>query len=103
MENQKPQLKFDIEIINKVDYNDLDTFVQNVLGFKDYEFACVQESGNDSSNEFNLDGKMREYDLKIIEEWKAGKTPNYSNRQVLNYLVSEGYLKPGNYLINVSW
>lgn len=99
----KPILNCSIETIISVDYNDLDDFVHEVLGFKKYEFVAVQECGNDSSHNFTINGNLSKYDLEQIDKWKAGNFVHYSNHTILSYLCKEKYINPGKYLIFVYW
>ncbi len=89
----------------EVDYTEVERFTMEKYPFiKDYEFACVQESGNDTSYTFNVNGKLDKWDLEDWDKIKSsGTVHNYRNRLVLNKLCADGHIEPGEYLIKVSW
>ncbi len=97
-----PVLKCETVVLRKVDYNDMDRFIREATG-KNAEIVAMQEWGNNESHEFDLDGKVDEYDMKKVQAFLAGKNPSYCLRAILNYLVREEFLLPGTYLIEVSW
>lgn len=85
------------------DYQEIDELVHKHYNNKSYKFAVIQESGNDSTHKFNIDGKIDKNDLEDANEIRNGKIPLYSNWLVLNCLCADGYLEKGKYLITVSW
>lgn len=64
-----------------------------------YEFVAIQECENDSMHEFNIDGKLSNYDQK---KWDKREF-NYNNSLIINKLCSDGYIMSGCYLVEVSW
>lgn len=96
-------LKIKTETTHFVDYNDLDNFIRKELGWKKYEFTCIEECDNDSSHSFDIDGKLDSHALETIEKWKKGEFVHYSNYTVLNYLCSLNYIPSGKYVIEVCW
>lgn len=98
------KLKHTKKIIFKVNYKDLEKFVSEIYDLYDYSFAAVEECGNDSTHEFNIDGKIDDYDTDDIENILNSKSVNtYQNDLVLNLLCRGGHIEPGTYLISVSW
>jgi hypothetical protein len=88
-----------------MDYNELDELVRkNVPNApKDWEFCAIEESSNGVCYSFDVSEKWlsKDWIKREVKEVEDGKTfyPSY----VLTYLVSKKILKPGNYLIKVSW
>lgn len=89
---------FDKNIVIKVDYNEIDTLISRYFNVS-FEFIAEEESSNDSSHTFDIDGKVDKYDLKGIEEKKT----KYMTRAYLNKLAEQGIIEKGEYLIEVSW
>jgi len=97
------KLNYTTKTSNHIDYNDLDNYIQKVLGWKNYEFVAVEECGNSENKSFSIDGKLNEWDLINIKKWKRGQIVHYSNQAILNYLCSLSVLEPGEYLVEVFW
>lgn len=98
------KLKHTKETIIRVEYYDLEEFASKIYGLQEYNFAAVEECGNDSSHSFDVDGNLDDYDVEEAEKIKNEHTvDSYQNYILLNLLCKEGHIEPGNYLINVSW
>ncbi len=101
-DKDKPKLQITKKVINIVDYGSFEHFVISIYG-GDYEFTAVQEANNDSSYSFNVTGEISEYQEDTVLKIKSGKYPTYCNRILLNLLVREKFIEPGEYLIKVCW
>lgn len=100
------KLKHKVKTIVAIDYNDLDRFLQQHYGFKNYEFVAVEEMSNDSDKEFTgITGTFKHnyQPEKTIAEWKAGKCPGWTTNTLLEMLVRDGHLPAGDILVSVSW
>jgi len=88
-----------------MEYDELETLVNQKLGIKHYSFTEIQECNiaKDASYRFIVDGKVNQFEDKRIKELKDGKFGNPSNRAILNKLCKEGHIDAGEYLIMVSW
>jgi hypothetical protein len=93
-----------------MDYNELEKLIHEKFGFKEYEFAAVEECGNDSSHEFTVDGELDEWDKETLHEWEHGNPEmegkhfvHYSNGILLNALCFHEIIEPGEYIISVCW
>src|SRR5688572_13461948 len=76
------------------------------LGSNEYSFVAIQECGNDSSHQFDVDLPDRNNDwvLEDIEQIEDRKyVPTYRNDLVLSLLCEKGILEPGEYIVNVCW
>lgn len=107
-DKDKPKLIITKKVINFVDYRSFEDFVISIYG-GDYEFTAVQgtalpeqEANNDSSYSFNVKGEISKYDEATVLKIKSGKYPTYCNRVLLNLLIREKFIEPGEYLIKVS-
>ncbi len=91
--------------IIEVDYNEVENLVMEKYPWATkYDFPCMQETSNDTSHTFDIDGELDEYDLKDWEELKKNNGYlNYRNSLILNKLCADGHIEPGEYLVNVSW
>lgn len=99
---------------NLLDHTELDKLVQEHLGLVDFECTARMEWRDDCSyylfedirDEPNKDGtdrfvrQLREVENFINNE--EGRLPP-SMLGLLQYLCFRGHIKPGNYLIRVSW
>lgn len=83
-----------------VDYDDFDEFVQQIYD-ESYEFAAIQEAGNDSSHEFGVTGDLDDYDEEDAQGIRNGVVRD--NWLLFNVLCADGYIEPGNYIVRVSW
>lgn len=86
------------------EYHEIENLVIDHLGLEDYEFPCIQESSNDTSHTFRIDGKISKYDEEYLKKILSTKkaTP-FSNYILMNELCRRGVIEPGEYLVNVSW
>lgn len=94
----------------KMGYHELEALVHEKFGFKEYEFACVEECGNDSSHSFDVDGELDKWDKETLDQWENGNPSmknkhfvHYSNGVILNALCFHEIIEPGEYIIRVSW
>ena len=100
-------LKFEKEVIYKVDYSNFEDFVKGIYPCPDYCFCATQEASNDSVYRFDILSKeelkddLMPYELKEFEKIKIGKIT--SNSRLLKCLVYEGYLEGGIYMIEVCY
>jgi len=66
--------------------------------------VAEEEQGNGCSLDYTLDGKLDKWELEAITEMLTTKRPKpFHTQALLNYLVSEGILEPGQYIIRISW
>lgn len=100
---KKPVLKSETETIIKVQYFDMDEFIEEATGHT-YEVVASEEWGNDSQHRFAIDGKLGDYEQKEWDQFKkTGECGTYFLRTILNGLCADKFIKPGNYLISVCW
>ena len=99
----KPVLKGQVQRIMTVDYSDLEDFVKQVYKAEDYDFVATEECGNDSQHSFSIDGKISKSDQKDADQIRQGIINSYQNYLLLNTLCADGYIEPGEYLIEVCW
>lgn len=99
-------LKVKTQIINLVDYTELERFATQAYSLRDYEFVAVEECGNDSDHAFvvsSLSPERLDDDAEDIALIRGGEVPTYRNHLLLDLLCTDNLLAPGNYLIAVSW
>lgn len=93
----------------RCDDHDFDMWVkQQFPQAADFEFAPTVESGNDQSFEYRVDtyhqDRWSDYDRKRWEDFmQNGKVTYAIPRMILEWMVSEGQLQAGLYIIRVSW
>lgn len=104
METQeKPKLKCREQMIISVNYRDFDSFVEQVYGIS-FDFVNSEECGNDTTHSFyGIDGEHSEYDHEDLGLFKENEKTSYVARILLNDLCRNGFIKAGDYFINVSW
>lgn len=95
-----------VKSVIDVERSELEQLVYEVYGKdipelsrENYDFVHMQECGNDSTHEFNIDGKLDKYE---IENWNR-RDFMYRNHLILNKLCSDGYICPGCYMVSVCW
>jgi len=99
-----PKLKCTTETIIRVEYSDLDKFIQEITGQKDYECVPSEEWGNDSSHRFTVDGDLSKFDLKDWNKFKAGgEDHSYKLRLILDGMCADKHIPAGIYLVRVCW
>lgn len=92
-------LKIDTKTTHHINYSDLERFVSETYGLKDYSFVDVQECDNDTSHEFSVPSKYA--DPQRVEGVRAGTVR--SNWDLLELLHKDGHIPAGNYVVRVSW
>lgn len=92
------ELKFEEVQHYKVDYSDLDDFINHHFfnGSGKFNFVANEEASNDSSYNYHIDGKVDDYEEKEISE---GKTM-YMACAYLNAACKMGLIPPGDYLVD---
>lgn len=112
MNNNIGELQCETKITNFVDYGDLEEFLAKAVGVKMVE---ITESPNDTDYEVNVeqnDLKLNQYqtqerldkELKEIEDrLKGGGVEHWRFHQVFKWLLHKQLIKPGTYVVRVSW
>jgi len=92
-----------LEVIS-VDYSEIDQLAHKVYGHE-FNMAEDQESTNYSYKLFmNINGQgIDDYDQKKLDEFKSTGAHNFLADTLLKDLCRQGHLKPGNYLVDISW
>ena len=84
----------------KIYYGDLENLTDTVYG----KYIEMLESPNDTTHEFDVDGNLDEDDQEALEKAiKKGYLEYYRYGVILNDLVRQGLMEPGQYLVRVSW
>lgn len=85
-----------------VDFREMEKKIQDHFGRPDYNIVADNEWDNDSDHALELDGEVTFHEY--IEKFKAGQRHGmYMIYDLLNQMVKDGVLEPGNYLIEVCW
>ena len=86
-----------------VDYNDLDKLFTDFYGHN-VELVAAEEWNNYESHSFDVDGELDAWDNKSLIEFKlSGNSSVGITRLLLNDLVRNKEIQPGNYLVEVYW
>lgn len=86
-----------------VDYNDLERFIKEIYG-QDYEIPSQEEKGNDCTITYEMRVEpLSDYQERKLGEFCQGKNVSYALRIILQDLVNNGMILPGNYSIHISW
>lgn len=100
---KEPTLKSVTETVIKVQYYDLEEFIDQVTGHS-YEVVASEEWSNDSQHRFAIDGKLTDYEQDEWDQFKKnGECGSYFLRTILNGLCSDKKILSGNYLVTVCW
>ena len=92
-------MKTEIVTVIKVDYSEVEKIINEHYGFGDYSVPGAEECSNDVSLEWDIDGKVDDYDAKQITDRKE----SYYTHAYMNDLARQGIIEKGTYLIDVSW
>jgi len=93
----------------KVDYRSIESLIdrhfKNEKHEEGYELPCLEERGSGSGEDWEISIRPEEIkeghqDLVKIQN---GEWPQFSTCDLLNHLCFQGVVKPGRYLINISW
>jgi hypothetical protein len=91
----------------ETDYNTFQNLVADVFGVDDFSFQADQEAGNDTEHTFNADDLHLSWfnssDLEEIQKFKETGRYNYISGNLITYMVKEGILPKGKYLIKLSY
>lgn len=97
----------EVKVFITMDYNDLDNLITDVFAFPGENYECIAENcwSNDVQHDFNIDGKLSNWDEKDIAEMQTKKKfyDGAGTYTILNYLCHHGIIVAGTYLIEVSW
>ena len=115
LESHGYELKCETKTLIKVDYGDLERFIDKVInnGLLEevawrgsYEIVAEQEWNNDESHEINVEKAwcdkypVSEYNLKQLAE---GKKVSFQLSAIMQLMAEKGIIQHGTYLIHVSW
>ncbi len=105
--------EFQVETLTltAIDWHIIDELVYDFYGHSDDKFKLPHfemvphgEWCNDSSHRFNVEPKVGRYAKKDAEKFrKDGKPRNLCNADVMNILCEDGWLAPGEYIVEVCW
>jgi hypothetical protein len=91
------------------DYREIEDLINRYYGkeqgFNDsYEIPCLEEMCNDEDWDISINKEeLGEYDRKRITPDDRGRYRQWSTRIFLTDLCNRNIIKPGNYLISISW
>lgn len=96
-------MKVKQESVFTVDYNDLDKAIQKHFGRPEYECVADEEWNNYSAYDFNVDGKLDDWDMKKLAGWITTGKNTPSVRTILNKMCSDSAIQAGKYIVKVFW
>jgi hypothetical protein len=87
-----------------IDYSDLENFIKEVYG-QEYEIPSEEEKGNDCTITYSLKQEpLGDYDERKMGQFCQGKHHGgMMLRTIMQDLVNNGRIIPGNYSIQISW
>ena len=89
----------------EMDYGELEDLIKKTYGHT-YEFVAEEELMNDVDKTYSLTAKtpLDEWEAKDMEEFKlTGKTKGWRTNTIMQDMINNDVLEPGEYLIHVSW
>lgn len=97
-------MRFCEKTYNVVDYHEVEKAIQDFYGIDEFSVPCDLETSNDTNHSFTIDGKLDQYDLVDLAEFKKELKQTYWRTPLLmNDLCRNDIIPPGDYLISVSW
>lgn len=87
-----------------VEYSDFDEAVNATYGITNYEFVPYEESSNDVSHEYWVNGEMDDFDVEeIATRMIPGGDYSFLAATILNDMANKNLIPTGHYVISVSW
>ena len=87
----------------KVDYSDLERFIQETYG-RIYEVAAEEEWSNDTAHNYTIRKEpLSSYEQDKMNEFLAGRAAPRMTRIFLRDMANKGLILEGEYTIEVSW
>lgn len=82
----------------------LSEFIGKVYGTP-FDVVEMEEWRNDSSHRFSVKEKrkLEKHETKAIQQLRSGSPEFYTLRTILQDMVNNDNIRPGNYLVNVCW
>lgn len=102
-----PKLECEKQQVIKVEYGELERFIEEVYGHK-HEIVAAEESSNHTTLNFGDIGKYPEdydeFDREDFAEWlEHGKFWLCGTRSILEELCLAGHIESGDYLVEIFW
>lgn len=92
------------ECVKIVAHNYLARFIGDIYGVATPNIVSMQEWNNDQMHEILVQsGELDSWDKELVEKFKRGESPRFALWAIMNDLCNMGHIKPGNYIIGVSW
>jgi len=88
-----------IKIFVHCDYGKVEKIIEKEYGFDEYSIPASEETGNDITLEFTVDGELDQWEQENVDNRKE----LYSTRCYLNDLARQGKIQKGEYLVRISW
>jgi hypothetical protein len=84
-------------------YHKVEKLLMDYYGFKEYSIVAMEETSNDMSLVYDLNGKLFDFEKEDIDE--ALKTHIPKQYRTANYLkgLMNSVLEPGIYIIEICW
>lgn len=95
-------MKITTKTTHHVDYTELEATIKKLYGVT-YEIAAAEESGNDASLEFFVDGVIEDYDLDDMRKLISGEWIPFGTGLWLNIMCFNQEIPSGDYIVRVSW
>lgn len=95
-------LNYSTRATHYVDYSELERYIKAVYGFE-YEIVAAEETSNDTSLSYDIDGEIDNWDMEDFAEMVAGEWVPYRTRMLLNLMAKEDRIPLGAYVVEISW
>jgi len=97
----KPEKVFKKKTIFKCDYGDLERLIKAEYGHE-YDIPCCEETSNDVSLEFNVNGQFG-YDKEDVQKFKETGDGMFLLSDLLDDMMHRGVIEKGEYIVRISW
>lgn len=85
-----------------VDAFDLEAYIKELFGVE-YPIPAAEETGNDVSLTYDIDGELPSYDVEDVEKILRGEWIPFRTRQLLNFMAKQGKIPTGSYVVGICW
>jgi hypothetical protein len=95
-------LNIETKTTHYVDAFHLEAYIKELFGIE-YPVPAAEETGNDVSLAYEIDGELDSFDVEDIVKLLRGEWISYRTRTLMNYMAKQSKIPTGHYVIRISW
>lgn len=97
--------KIEQETYYILDYDELETIIQDEYDISSFDIPSIEEKGNDAYMIFWVEKfeELDEWNAKDVEKIRNGEGVMYSTNTIVRDMANRGIIPFGKYLVSISW